>query len=112
MPRTRVAEEPLILISAVVVGLVRLDGRDLTARGLAILLAVDTLPGPHTVRGMAQRLAVDKPSITRTLNRLEALNLVRRTADPADGRSVLVRPTRAGSAYVARVGRLAREAAA
>jgi DNA-binding MarR family transcriptional regulator len=103
-----VADRLLDVLSAVMCGLVRSDDTDLSARGLAILLAIATMPGPHTVRGMAERLAISRPAITRTLDRLEALGLVRRVSDPDDGRSVLVRPTKAGTAYVARVGRLAR----
>ncbi len=66
------------------VGLVKRDGADLTARGLAILMMVDTMPGPHTVRALTERLGVPKPSITRALSRLETLDLVRR--DPRSGR--------------------------
>jgi DNA-binding MarR family transcriptional regulator len=94
------------------IGLVKRDDADLTARGLSILMMVGTMPGPHTVRGIAEHLEVSKPSITRTLDRLEALGLARRITDPSDMRSVMVRPTKAGTAYVARVGRLARDAAA
>ncbi len=104
-----VTDELFHVLSAVMVGLVKDDGADLTARGLAILMVVDTMPGPHTVRGMAARLAVSRPAITRTLDRLEMPGLTSRDRDPADRRSVLIRPTKAGRADVARVGRLARE---
>ncbi len=107
-----VADRLLHTLSTVMAGLVSSDKTDLTARGLSTLLVVDTMPGPHTVRGIAEHLAVSRPAITRTLDRLETLGLTRRDPDPADGRGVLIRPTKAGRAYVARVGRLAREVGA
>src|SRR3546814_20940266 len=42
---------------------------DLTNRQLALLLIVYLLPGPHTVRGLAARLHVSKPVITREFGR-------------------------------------------
>ena len=48
------------------------DGdKDLTARQMAILLTVYLEPPPHTVRGLAARLNVTKPVITRALDTLE-----------------------------------------
>src|SRR3546814_15868148 len=66
---------------------------DLTNRQLALLLIVYLLPGPHTVRGLAARLHVSKPVLTRALNSLSALG--HRTAE---GRVVneCVSPCRSG----------------
>ena len=75
-----VADRLLDVLSAVMCGLVRSDDTDLSARGLAILLAIATMPGPHTVRGMAERLAISRPAITRTLDRLDVV----RTGDLID----------------------------
>ena len=66
-----------------------------------------TLPGPHTVRGLAEQLGTSKPAITRTVDRLAELGLAQRTVDPADRRSVMLGATKAGAAYVAKIGRLA-----
>jgi DNA-binding MarR family transcriptional regulator len=104
------ADDLLNILSAVMIGLVADDSPDLTMRGLSILLMTRTLPGPHTVRGFAERLGTSKPAITRTADRLEQLGLVQRVDDPADGRSVLVRATKAGAAHVTHVGRLAWDA--
>jgi DNA-binding MarR family transcriptional regulator len=52
------------------------------------------------VRGLAAALNVSKPAITRALDRLGDLDLVKRSIDPDDRRSVLVRRTLAGTAYV------------
>jgi len=101
-----VADDLLGVLSGVMIGLVKRDDVDLSARGLSILLLVATMAGPHTVRGLTERLAIAKPSVTRTLDRLEVLGLVQRVPDPDDGRSVLIRATKAGSAYVGHFRRL------
>jgi DNA-binding MarR family transcriptional regulator len=94
-----------------IIGTVRRDGPDLSARQLAVLLICYLEPGPHTVRGLAARLDVSKPAITRSLDRLGELNLARRMPDPADRRSVLVSRTRDGNSYMAAVRHLLNEAA-
>jgi DNA-binding MarR family transcriptional regulator len=81
--------------------LVRREGPDLTARQLAVFLAVYLDDGPHTVRGLAQELDVCKPAITRALDRLGEFDLARRKVDPTDRRSVFVLPTPAGWAFLA-----------
>ena len=79
-----------------IVGLVRRDGPDLSARQLAVFLICYLEEGPHTVRGLAGQLQVSKPAITRSLDRLGALGLARRAQDPRDRRSVVVQRTRIG----------------
>ncbi len=79
---------------------VRRDTPDLSARQLALILTVYLRPPPHTVRGLAAHLNISKPAITRALDRLEKLGLVRRRKDPADRRSVLVQRTVAGSVFL------------
>ena len=73
---------PQVLRHAIV-GMVRRDGPDLSARQLAVFLICYLEEGPHTVRGLAAQLAVSKPAITRSLDRLGALGLARRAEDPA-----------------------------
>jgi DNA-binding MarR family transcriptional regulator len=72
-------------------------GRDLTQRQLAILLIVYLEPPPHTVRGLAARLGVSKPVITRALDTMGEAGLLDRYRDPQDGRNVLIRRTVVGS---------------
>ena len=79
---------------------VRSDDPDLTNRQVALLLVVGLEPGPHTVRGLASRLAVAKPVITRAASRLAELNFVRRLGDPKDGRNVFIVATDAGMAFL------------
>jgi DNA-binding MarR family transcriptional regulator len=83
---------------------VRDDAPDLTVRQAAILLTIYLDPPPHTVRGLAARLNVTKPVITRALDSMGALKLVSRHRDELDKRNVLVRRTVEGALYVERLG--------
>jgi DNA-binding MarR family transcriptional regulator len=83
-----------------IVGTVRRDGPDLSARQFGILLITYLSDGPHTVRGLAAQLEISKPAITRSLDRLVELNLAKRGPDPRDGRSVLVLRTMEGTAFM------------
>lgn len=77
---------------------------DLTMRQMAILLTVYLDPPPHTVRGLAERLGVTKPVITRALDTMGALKIVSRHRDERDRRNVLVRRTVEGALFVERFG--------
>ncbi len=79
---------------------VRSNAPDLTARQQAILMIVALTPGPHTVRGLATDLSIAKPAVTRALDTLSALGLVRRQRDRRDMRSVLVARTEKGAAHL------------
>jgi DNA-binding MarR family transcriptional regulator len=92
--------EALDLWRRTVVETVRRDEPDLTARQLAVLLSVYLGDPPHTVRRLAHDLNVAKPAVTRALDRLCALDLVRRKTDPRDARSILVQRTVRGSVFL------------
>jgi DNA-binding MarR family transcriptional regulator len=92
--------QALALWQNVVVETVRRDGPDLSARQLAILLTVYLTPPPHTVRGLASSLGVSKPAITRALDTLGQLDLLKRKRDEVDRRNVLVQRTVKGSVYL------------
>jgi DNA-binding MarR family transcriptional regulator len=83
-----------------IIGTVRRDGPDLSARQFGIMLICYLDEGPHTVRGLAATLEISKPAITRSLDRLVELNLARRGPDARDGRSVLVLRTMEGTAFM------------
>ena len=85
---------------------VRLDAPDLSARQMSLLLTVYLTPLPHTVRGLANLLKVSKPAITRAVNRLTGLDMVRRKPDPDDKRSVLIQRTVRGSVFLREFGDL------
>jgi len=89
------------LFRRTILALVRRDEADLTSRQFGVLLTVYLSDGPHTVRGLAAELNVSKPAITRALDRLGELRLIRRQLDPMDRRSVLVQQTRAGETFLA-----------
>lgn len=91
---------------------VRDDVPDLTMRQMAILLTVYLEALPHTVRGLAARLGVTKPVITRALDTMGRMGLVSRHRDERDRRNVLVRRTVAGALHVERLGDLIIEKAA
>ncbi len=92
--------------------LVRRDGADLTARQFAVLLICYVEDGPHTVRGLAERTQLPKPAVSRVLDRLGALGLSRRVADPRDKRSVLVACTAEGFGFLRLVREMLEQAAA
>ena len=77
---------------------------DLTARQLSVLLTVYLQPPPHTVRGLAAKLGVTKPVITRALDTMGRLGLLERRRDEADRRNVLVQRTLEGALAVERLG--------
>ncbi len=89
-----------------IVNSVRLDAPDLSARQMALLLSVYLSKPPHTVRGLAKLLDVSKPAITRAVNRLSELGMVRRKTDEADRRSVLIQRTVKGSVFLREFGEL------
>jgi DNA-binding MarR family transcriptional regulator len=79
---------------------VRSGEPDLTNRQMALMMLVHGEDGPHTVRGLADRLSVSKPVITRALNKLGAMGLVRRERDLGDRRNIFVRRTPQGAEFL------------
>lgn len=101
MAITLTPERLLGILRDTIVGTVRRDGPDLSARQFGVFLIAYLEDGPHTVRGLAARLEVSKPAITRSLDRLAELGLAKRAPDPRDRRSVLVTRTRRGNDFLA-----------
>ena len=85
---------------------VRNDGPDLTARQMAVLTTIYLTAPPHTVRGLAEHLNIAKPAVTRALDRLSDLGLVRRKRDDHDRRSILAQRTVKGSVFLSEFGEL------
>ena len=90
---------------------VRRAGPDLSARQMAVLLSIYRTEAPHTVRALAANLKVSKPAITRALDRLQKLELIRRKTDERDRRSVLLQRTVKGSVFLSEFGELVAESA-
>ncbi|MCO4053025.1 MAG: MarR family transcriptional regulator [Bosea sp.] len=80
--------------------LVRAGAPDLSSRQYAILMVIYLDLPPHTVRGLAERLKVTKPVITRALDTMGKLGLVTRERDPLDRRNVIIKRTVAGAQAV------------
>src|SRR5271156_6550832 len=94
------ADQMVGILRQTIVALVRRDGPDLSARQLGVFLTCYLEDDPQTVRGLAAKLNVSKPAITRALDRLTEFDLVRRKTDPLDRRSVLVQRTMAGTGFL------------
>ncbi len=86
--------------------LVRDGEPDLSSRQIAILLTIYLDLPPHTVRGLARRLNVTKPVITRALDSMGKLGLVDRRRDEEDRRNVLIQRTVKGALAVEALGDL------
>ena len=93
-------EQRVDVLRDTIVALVRRAGPDLSARQMGVLLTCYLEDEAQTVRGLAAKLDVSKPAITRALDRLSEFDLVRRKTDPLDRRSVLVQRTVAGNGFM------------
>jgi DNA-binding MarR family transcriptional regulator len=103
--------QSLRLWQQVTLSQVKVGTHDLTVRQLAILLTIYLDPPPHTVRGLAAKLHLTKPVVTRALDTMGALQLVSRHRDENDKRNVLKR-TVAGALFVEQFGDVIIEKAA
>src|ERR1700733_3752722 len=108
---TESVEQGVEVLRQTTVALVRRDGPDLSARQLAVFLTCYLESEAQTVRGLAAKLNVSKPAITRALDRLSEFELVRRKTDPLDRRSVLVQRTSPGMAFMRELRGYLRDAA-
>jgi len=104
-------QEALMLWRRVMVASLRRDLPDLTQRQFTLLLQVFLTSPPHTVRGLARTLKMSKPAVTRAIDRLSALDFVRRKTDEADRRSILVQRTVKGAVFLREFGDLTAELA-
>jgi DNA-binding MarR family transcriptional regulator len=98
------ASQALKLLHDLSYAMVRDGEPDLSARQLTILLTVYLETPPHTVRGLAAKLGVTKPVITRALDTMGRIGLLSRRRDEADRRNVVVQRTVKGALFVERLG--------
>src|SRR5271170_7861411 len=108
---TESIDQRVEVLREAIVALVRRDGPDLTARQLGVFLTCYLEDQAQTVRGLAAKLEVAKPAITRALDRLSEFDLVRRKTDPLDRRSVLAQRTATGMAFLRDLKKILRDAA-
>jgi DNA-binding MarR family transcriptional regulator len=78
---------------------------DLSAERLS-LLSVLSFAGPRTVGELAATEMVSRPAISRILNSLEDLGLIRRVRTTSDRRQVIVHATAQGKRVMERARRL------
>ena len=101
--------QALKLWHEVTLDMVREEAIDLSQRQMAILLTIYLEMPPHTVRGLAKKLDVTKPVITRALDSMGSLDLVSRRRDDLDRRNVIVQRTVRGALFLEKLGdRIAR----
>jgi DNA-binding MarR family transcriptional regulator len=67
------------------------------------LLALLQDAGPQRASDLVARLGLDKSTVSRQVTSLVALGLVDRSADPEDGRALVLTPSAEGSARLARI---------
>lgn len=75
-------------------------GPDLTTRQLSVLLTVYLETKKHTVRELAGTIDVSKPVITRCVDTLSMLGLVKRVRDEKDRRNVFIQRTVKGAVFL------------
>lgn len=92
--------EALTLWHDVMLSLVKGGEYDLSARQMTILLTIYLDTPPHTVRGLASKLGVTKPVVTRALDTMGKLQLLSRRRDEVDRRNVIVQRTVKGALAV------------
>ena len=83
--------------------------RDLSLRQLAVLLNCGLIDANQTVRGLAARMKVSKPAVTRAADRLQDEGLTARKADPSDRRSVFIVVTPKGRSFLRDISRIMSE---
>jgi DNA-binding MarR family transcriptional regulator len=79
---------------------VRSNEADLTMRQMSVLLEVYMTEPPHTVRGLAAKLNVTKPVITRALDTMTRYGFIKRKPDENDKRSIFIQRTVKGAVYL------------
>jgi DNA-binding MarR family transcriptional regulator len=99
------------ILHTTVAELVRSDGRDLSMRQLGVFLTCYLEVEAQTVRGLAAKLGIHKPAVTRALDRLEEFDLTRRKPDPRDRRSVLIQRTATGMKFLRELRQILNHAA-
>jgi DNA-binding MarR family transcriptional regulator len=70
-----------------------------------VLYTLAKCPGPQRISELNRHVLLSQPALSRLVDRLADRGLVRREADPADGRGVLLSLTDAGRALQRQIGR-------
>lgn len=78
---------------------------DLSMREYDVLYTLSKCPAPIRPSELNRHVLLSQPALSRMVDRLADRGLVRREADPADGRGVRLSLTAAGLALQRRIGR-------
>lgn len=93
--------DPLIcLMRDTILAVPKREGPDRPIRQLGVLLVCYLTDEPQTVRGLAAKLNISRPAITRALDRLRESDLIWRRVDPLDRRSIVVERTVSGGKFM------------
>jgi DNA-binding MarR family transcriptional regulator len=108
--QTRLANDAWeALMSAHAVLLKQFAARDiwqgLSIREYDVLYTLSKCPAPLRIGELDRHVLLSQPALSRLVDRLVDKELVRRTADPADGRGVRLSLTEAGREKQHRIGR-------
>jgi DNA-binding MarR family transcriptional regulator len=106
------ADPMLDFLRGTIIAIVRRDDPDLTSRQLSVFLLCYSHDDEKTVRGLAGALDIPKPAVSRVLDHLTEIDLLRRKPDPRDRRSVLTQRTSKGTAFLRELKKIVSEAAA
>ena len=87
------------------------DDADLSSRQMAVLLKVYMSDPPHTVKALAAEMNVSKSVISKALDKLSVLDLVKRQTDEKDRRVITLSRTIKGARYVMKLGDIIAEKA-
>lgn len=79
---------------------------DLSFRQLSVLLMLYLNAPPHSVTGIAAKLKVSKPVITRALDHLAKIGLISRTKSLKDKRMLVIARTTEGALFLDRLALL------
>lgn len=79
------------------------DDNQLTIRQLAVLVQLYVLNQQGSVRDFAAALNLSKPAVTRALDRLEEIDLLRRNTSKDDRRLIELTKTRKGKTFFKRL---------
>jgi DNA-binding MarR family transcriptional regulator len=95
-----IADSMLEIFHRTTVAMVREEGRDLTARQLAVFLTCYLSEKKLAPKVLATDLKLNRAKVSAIVDRLERLSLVQRDPDPSDGRSVLIARTKKGTKFL------------
>jgi DNA-binding MarR family transcriptional regulator len=79
--------------------------QDVSMREYDVLYTLSKCPEPQRLSDLGRHVLLSQPALSRLVDRLAERDLVRRLADPADGRGVRLALTAAGRDLQGQVGR-------